>query len=170
MGQETRAPRRDSGKGIPAWHEATGPLSEAQAPNSPGRASVGEADPRVEPGHTRGAGTTAERSRDVPAPLSPPGLRRVRVGVAIPARQTSDHIRHGGVGLKENFAPVQVPPQRAFKCWKLDFRQTAFWAHFCENARAECIRVPSGPEGAFTCSFRIGPLLGRICMRTRHLR
>lgn len=69
----------------------------------------------MEPGHTRGAGTTAERSRDVPAPLSRPGLRRVRVGVAITARQTSDLIRHGGVGLKETFAPVQVPPPTSFQ-------------------------------------------------------
>lgn len=96
------------GKRTPAGGEARGPLSEAQAPSNPGRGSVGGTDTRVEPGHTLGAGTTEERSQDVPAPLSRLGLQRVRVGVAITAGQTSDLIRHGGVSLKETSAPVQV--------------------------------------------------------------
>ncbi|KAJ8775798.1 hypothetical protein J1605_016127 [Eschrichtius robustus] len=120
-GQERREPKRDNGR------------SEAQAPSSPERASVGEGDPRVVPAHARGARTTADSSRDALASLSRRVLQRLLVWAATSAGQTSALIRHGGVDLIETSAPVQGPPAptatptptptRTGKCWKLDIRQ-----------------------------------------------
>ena len=97
-GQERREPKRDNGR------------SEAQAPSSPERASVGEGDPRVVPAHARGARTTADSSRDALASLSRRVLQRLLVRAATSAGQTFALIRHGGVDLIETSAPVQGPP------------------------------------------------------------
>lgn len=109
MGQEAGNKERHWGRG-PRQGVKRGVPSRRLRPQATPAAGVWRgADTRVEPGHTLGAGTTEERSRDIPGPLSRPGLQRVRVGVAITAGQTSDLIRHGGFGLKETSAPVQVP-------------------------------------------------------------
>ena len=145
-GQERREPKRDNGR------------SEAQAPSSPERASVGEGDPRVVPAHARGARTTADSSRDALASLSRRVLQRLLVRAATSAGQTFALIRHGGVDLIETSAPVQGPPPHPelASAGNWTSARHSLWARFCKYACAGGLRFPFGPEGAFTCSLRIG--------------
>lgn len=104
--------------GTPAWGEGKGPLSEAQAPSSPERASVGEGGPQVVPAHARGARTTADSSRDALASLS----RRVPYG----QRQARARLLPSlNMAALTSYRPLRLcrGPLRTGKCWKLDIRQ-----------------------------------------------
>lgn len=92
--------------GTPAWGEGKGPLSEAQAPSSPERASVGEGSPRVVPAHARGGPDHSGQQSRRPGLTESPGP----VWAATSEGQTSALIKHGGVDLIQTSAPVQRTP------------------------------------------------------------